>query len=106
MHPLIFLFGGTVVFLLFRRNRRPLIYPPGPKGVPILGNLFDIPIEKHWDKFTEWGETFGDVVFLYIPGAPMVILNSAKATNDLLEKQSANYSDRPCMYIVLRSDLY
>ncbi len=33
MHPLIFLFGGTVVFLLFRRNRRPLIYPPGPKGV-------------------------------------------------------------------------
>ncbi|KAF9016298.1 cytochrome P450 [Hymenopellis radicata] len=69
-------------------------------GFPVLGNLFDMPTEKHWLKFTEWAEEFGDVVYLNIPGTPIVILNSLKATNELMEKRSANYSDRPYSHMI------
>lgn len=33
--------------------------PPGPKGWPVIGNLFDMPREKIWLTFSKWGETYG-----------------------------------------------
>jgi hypothetical protein len=37
----------------------------------------------------------GDVVYINVLGQEMIILNSSKAAVDLLDKRSANYSDRP-----------
>ncbi|KAJ3552999.1 hypothetical protein NM688_g3851 [Phlebia brevispora] len=36
-----------------------------------------------------------DIIFLDIPQRPTIVLNSYQATNDLMEKRSRNYSDRP-----------
>lgn len=37
----------------------------------------------------------GDVMFVDFPKQPIVVLSSAEAVNDLLEKRSDIYSDRP-----------
>lgn len=37
----------------------------------------------------------GDVVYLDVLGQPMVVLGSYKVARELLDKRSANYSDRP-----------
>lgn len=37
----------------------------------------------------------GDVMYLEILGKPIIVVNSVKAAVDLLDKRSANYSDRP-----------
>ncbi|KAG9225725.1 hypothetical protein CCMSSC00406_0009322 [Pleurotus cornucopiae] len=94
------------------RARLPL--PPGPKGYPIVGNLFDKPTEYHWVKYLEWSKEFSgsfilpisflvdgsdpqldsDVVSFHIFGQPTIILNSRKAVNDLLSVRSSLYSDR------------
>lgn len=37
----------------------------------------------------------GDVIYLSILGRPVIVLNSAQAATDLLEKRGENYSDRP-----------
>lgn len=42
-----------------RRKRQTFRYPPGPKPLPILGNLFDVPKESSWLKYTEWSKTYG-----------------------------------------------
>ena len=39
--------------------------PPGPKKLPLLGNLLDMPTEREWVKFTAWGNQFG--MFSHIP---------------------------------------
>jgi len=33
--------------------------PPGPRGLPVLGNIFQIP-KYQWLKYTEWQEVFGN----------------------------------------------
>ena len=38
-------------------NRLPL--PPGPKGYPLLENLFDMPTDKPWLVYDNWGKTYG-----------------------------------------------
>lgn len=39
---------------------RPLVsLPPGPKGLPIIGNVLDMPSEKDWLTFAHWGDIYG-----------------------------------------------
>ena len=40
-----------------RRCRPP--YPPGPKGIPVLGNLFDFPKKDEWVTYDRWSKEFG-----------------------------------------------
>nr|GAT52448.1 cytochrome P450 [Mycena chlorophos] len=68
-------------------TRAPL--PPGPKRLPLVGNLFDIPTE------TEWEVEDSDVIYLDAAGTPIIVLGSVEAAEDLLEKRSALYSHRP-----------
>ena len=46
----------------------------------------------------------GDLVYVDVFGQPMIFLNSEKAAIDLLEKRSANYSDRGSS--VMLKDVY
>ena len=45
---------------LFGQRRPPL--PPGPKGIPILGNVFDMPRTKEPEVFTEWRGRYGVLI--------------------------------------------
>jgi hypothetical protein len=40
-------------------NLNGLPLPPGPKGYPLIGNLFDIPVERPWVVYDEWRKTYG-----------------------------------------------
>ncbi|THU86529.1 cytochrome P450 [Dendrothele bispora CBS 962.96] len=80
----------TVRLLLKPRHK----LPPGPKGLPLLGNLFQLP-QFQWLRFTEWKEEFGPIFSLNLAGQPVVVLNSHKVTADLLDRRSTIYSDRP-----------
>ena len=41
------------------RRKSALPRPPGPKGVPLLGNIFDFPKEKEWLTYAKWGDEYG-----------------------------------------------
>lgn len=89
-------------FVLYRFKRREsksstLPFPPGPSRLPILGNALNNPVMDpcSWKEYASLSEKFGDVLYLDILGSPVVVLSSAEAVHDLLEKRSAIYSDRP-----------
>ncbi|KIM62440.1 hypothetical protein SCLCIDRAFT_24975 [Scleroderma citrinum Foug A] len=88
---------------VFKRNPAPL--PPGPTPLPILGNLFDLPKERPWLTYAEWGKKFGTVLLGTMPeasifGQHLIILNSSKAAIEMLDKKSIKYSDRPVLPLV------
>ena len=50
----------SVAFLIRRRRRASnLPLPPGPRGWPLIDNLFDWPFESAWIPFAEWSKVFG-----------------------------------------------
>ncbi|KAI0289331.1 cytochrome P450 [Russula brevipes] len=81
------------------RKRKGLPYPPGPRPLPVIGNLLDIPREFSWLTYTELAKKHGDVMSFHIPGQVIVILGSTKATKDLLERRGHTFSDRPVIPI-------
>ena len=40
-------------------NPNGLPLPPGPKGYPLIGNIFDMPVDKPWVVYDEWRKTYG-----------------------------------------------
>ncbi|VDB91013.1 unnamed protein product [Peniophora sp. CBMAI 1063] len=83
---------AALVARYIRSPRRKL--PPGPPGLPFLGNALDIR-SAQWLNFTKWKETYGDIVYLSALGQDMIILNTQKAAADLMDRRAAIYSDRP-----------
>ncbi|KAG1854622.1 cytochrome P450 [Suillus subluteus] len=67
--------------------------PPGPKQLPIIGNLFDIPLVDTAKAFAEWKSLYGDIIYLKALDQRIMVLNSFEHANELLSKKS--YSDRP-----------
>ncbi|KAN0084466.1 Cytochrome P450 [Tylopilus felleus] len=90
--------GSVVVLFLGRRAlgcpaSHPL--PPGPPGIPWIGNVIGVNPSTPWITYAEWAKTYGDIVHSRLFGKDIIILNSEKVAKDLLEIRSKNYSDRP-----------
>ncbi|KAF9022858.1 cytochrome P450 [Hymenopellis radicata] len=83
------------VVLFAKRRRSSLPLPPGPRRLPIVGNLFNRPVYKTWLTYTDWRARYGDVVSMEVLGQPVIVINSAKGATELFEKRSSNYADRP-----------
>nr|VWP02507.1 Arg-6 protein [Ganoderma boninense] len=82
----------------FGHSRRR--YPPGPPARPLVGNILDVSPQGAWTKFTQYQAVYGDLVFFHGLGNRVLVLNSMKAINDLLEKKGSIYSDRPSFTVV------
>ncbi|KAJ7146035.1 cytochrome P450 [Mycena epipterygia] len=78
-------------------NSRGKLYPPGPRGYPIIGNILDVSPLGPWIKFTQYKEKYGDLLFFYGLGNNVLVLSSLKAMNDLLDSKAVH---RPTFTVV------
>ncbi|KAF5338850.1 hypothetical protein D9758_015574 [Tetrapyrgos nigripes] len=75
--------------------------PPGPKKLPLIGNLLDMPRTFEWERYDEMCRVLGtDILHLNVAGTSIVVMNSAEAVEDLLDKHSVIHSNRPRLVMV------
>jgi len=113
---LVVAFAFIALGILYSRQRqKKLPFPPGPKRLPVVGNLFDMPAGSEWITYKQWGKLYGafffmslggpllmpcfshlgsDLLHVDVLGTHIVIINSVKTAIELLEKRSSVYSDR------------
>lgn len=86
-----------ILLLGRRQNNGPL--PPGPKGLPLVGNLTDLPPPGtpeyfHWLKHKD---IYGPISSVTILGQTLIILNGEDAAFELMDKRASIYSGRAKM---------
>ncbi|KAF7345632.1 Cytochrome P450 [Mycena venus] len=88
--------SSILLYSLYRkRNRSSLPLPPGPRKLPLVGNLFDIPAERQWETYVEWGKQYNsDIIHLNAMGTSIVVVSSMEAAREIFERRSSLYSDR------------
>ncbi|ELU39069.1 cytochrome P450 [Rhizoctonia solani AG-1 IA] len=88
----------------FRLRRPKPSKVPLPPSLPsqwLIGHLRSMPPGSDHTYFAKLGKDLGsDIISFTIMGQTTVVLNSAAAANDLLEKRSSIYSDRPSIMFI------
>ncbi|CAI6337953.1 unnamed protein product [Periconia digitata] len=95
----ILLATAGVLFLVYvaGQYRRRSKLPPGPPGLPLLGNLLQAPSSSPWVKFQEWNQQYGPLVSVTFGSNIVILVGDYDMAKDLLDKRSATYSARPRM---------
>ncbi|KAJ0338880.1 hypothetical protein COL922a_005075 [Colletotrichum nupharicola] len=87
----------------FLASCRPRNFPPGPRTVPFLGNITQVPKSKGFlnetPRFHDLGATFGSIIGLKLGSQNFVILNNYKHVRELFDKRGSIYSSRPRTYV-------
>ncbi|XP_028818307.1 cytochrome P450 2J6-like [Denticeps clupeoides] len=91
-----------LVFLLiadYLKNRKPPSYPPGPAGLPFVGNIFEIsPKEPHL-QVAKLAKDYGNIFSLRRGRDLVVFVSGFKLVKEALVTQGENFADRPCTNI-------
>ncbi|KAG5726574.1 O-methylsterigmatocystin oxidoreductase [Termitomyces sp. T112] len=85
--------AGLLISFVCKARRPPL--PPGPRGWPIVGNIFNLPPRGDPLPWLGYKDSYGLINSVTVLGQTIILINDLQATIDLLDKRSSIYSGRP-----------
>ncbi len=99
------LFAGFITLLCWyiikgRTNSSlKLPLPPGPRPLPVIGNVHQVPKTHAWKQFHAWGKAYGHIIHLNMLGQPIIVVSTTKSAHELLAVRGATFSDRPRLVV-------
>ncbi|XP_060761772.1 cytochrome P450 2C42 [Neoarius graeffei] len=98
---------GLVIALLMllRWRNKPLNCPPGPKPLPLLGNLLTMDTRAPFKTFLKWSKTYGPVMTVHLGPKKAVVLVGYDTVKEALVDNAEDFVDRatiPFLYTVVK----
>ncbi|XP_071415001.1 vitamin D 25-hydroxylase isoform X2 [Pithys albifrons albifrons] len=87
----------TLVVRQLLKQRRPPGFPPGPAGLPLIGNIPALGAEQPHIYMRRQSQIHGQIFSLDLGGISAVVLNGYDAVKECLVHQSEIFADRPSL---------
>ncbi|KAG2677467.1 hypothetical protein I3843_12G101000 [Carya illinoinensis] len=82
-------------FRMFARSKAiPRKLPPGPKPFPVIGNLFDLAVNKPYNSIVELAQIYGPIMSLKLGQVTTVIISSEHTAKQVLQTHDQLLSNR------------
>ncbi|XP_051891135.1 cytochrome P450 2D26-like isoform X2 [Pristis pectinata] len=88
-----------LVFDFMKRRKTCENYPPGPRGLPFVGNILQVDLRNPHVSFSKLWKKYGEVVSLEFGWTNVVVLSGYKTLKEALVKKSEDFADRPAFPI-------
>ena len=69
--------------------------PPGPKPLPIIGNIHQLKGQNAVHQFQAWHKLYGPIISVQLGPKTVISIGSHRVARDLLTQRSQIYSSRP-----------
>ncbi|XP_041796035.1 cytochrome P450 2F3-like [Chelmon rostratus] len=100
------IFAGLLVVLLGLfdlKSRRQLRLPPGPSGLPIIGNLLQMDKKAPFKTLLKLSKSYGPVLTVYLGRQRVVVLVGYDAVKEALVDQADDFSGRGPVPFLIRA---
>ncbi|NXG34654.1 CP2K1 protein, partial [Dromaius novaehollandiae] len=79
----------------FWKNRSREAFPPGPRPLPIIGNLHIMDLKRPYRTMLELSKTYGSVFSIQMGQNKMVVLSGYETVREALANQADAFAGRP-----------
>ncbi|MED6170196.1 hypothetical protein PIB30_028582 [Stylosanthes scabra] len=88
-----------ILFFLFQKQRtlKNKALPPGPRGLPIIGNLHQLDNSSLYLQLFELSKKYGPIFSLQLGLKPAIIISSPKLAEEALKNHDREFSGRPSL---------
>ncbi|KAG8373940.1 hypothetical protein BUALT_Bualt11G0077400 [Buddleja alternifolia] len=77
-------------------SAKQTLNPPGPPGLPFIGNLHQIPSDGILHKFLyKLSNKYGEIMYMKLGSVPIVVVSSPKLAKDVLKTYDHVFCSRP-----------
>ncbi|KAM6926541.1 cytochrome P450 2D15-like [Lycodopsis pacificus] len=91
----VLLLSAVLLVLLLFQTRRAKNFPPGPRPIPIFGNVLQLNLENPIADLERLAKRYGNVYSLFFGPRPVVVINGLQALKEALVNKAADFSGRP-----------
>ncbi|GFS19966.1 cytochrome P450 2U1-like [Elysia marginata] len=93
---------AVIVIVVVTRwiTRKRYKLPPGPRSLPLLGNILDFKGASVVDKFDEWTKTYGPVVTCYLGPKRLIIVNDFDVMYEVFTRKGSDFSTKLSTYSI------
>lgn len=86
-----------VIINEFIRSKARIGRLNGPKGLPLIGNLYQIRVNAA-EQYRQWSKKYGAVYQIQLGNVPVVVVNTAEAAKVIFGNNSQALASRPEFY--------
>nr|AFK43314.1 unknown [Medicago truncatula] len=88
------------LLMFFHKRRRTMNapFPPGPRGLPIIGNLHQLDNSTLYLQLSKLSKIYGPIFSLQLGLRPAIVVSSAKIAKEIFKDNDHVFCNRPILY--------